>query len=156
MGSTSDSGLKSSVLLGIASGILSQIGTAAVIERTPTENLPRWLRSPWAKRVAGVFAAGEIVANATISSLPARSKEGLPGRLIMGAASAGLEAVTTGRPTKLPALVGAAAAAGSAIAATPLRAALGKRIPDQLVALGETIVAGTLAAIAMRNRPNAG
>jgi hypothetical protein len=150
MGSTSDKGLKSSVLLGVASGILSQIGTAAVIERTPTANLPRWLRAPWVKRAAGVFAVGEIVANATISSLPARSKEGLPGRLIMGAASAGLEASTTGKPARVPAIVGAATAAGAAIAATPLRAALAKRIPDPLVALGEALLAGALAAIATR------
>jgi len=152
MSKRSDNGLASSILLGVASGILSQTGLAAVLLRTPSDRLPRWLRSPWVRRAAALFAAAEVVANATISSLPPRSKEGLPGRLIMGAASAGLDAASTGRPAAVPAAIGAVTAAGAAITATSTRAALGKRIPDPLVALGETVVAFGLALIATHGR----
>ena len=146
------SNLIPSALLGVASGILSQSGVATVLTATPPERLPRLLRSPWVKRGAIAAAGLEIVANATVSSLPARSREGLPGRIIMGAASAGLNASVRRQSPGIAAVVGSVSSGGSAIAVTKARAVLSRRIPDPLVALAETLVALALAALAVRRK----
>lgn len=154
--SKSTTNLVSSLLLGVSSGILSQTGIASVIQTTPTERLPGFLRSSGIRRGTAVGAVFEMVANATLPFLPARSSAaGLPGRVVAGASSAGVNAAANAADPKVAALVGGTSAAVSAIVITKVRAMLAKHLPDPLVAVGEAIVAVALAVAAIRKTSRA-
>jgi hypothetical protein len=143
--------MKRSILIGAATGILSQSGIAAIVLNTPPERLPKIMRSPWEKRIALVFAGGEIVTNAFVSSLPPRTTPGpLLGRIAMGAGNAALLAHVNRQPLALPAATGGASAAVTATVATKGRARFAKVLPDILFAIAETVVAILLATRATR------
>ncbi len=143
--------MKRSILIGASTGILSQVGIAAVVTQTPPERLPKPMRSPWEKRIALVFAVGEIFANAFVSSLPPRTTPGpLLGRIAMGAGNAALLAHANREPLVGPAIVGGATAGVAATAATKGRAQITRVVPDILVAIAETAVSIALAARATR------
>jgi len=143
--------MKRSILIGAATGILSQSGIAGIVTNTPPERLPKVMRSPWEKRIALVFAGGEILSNAFISSLPPRTTPGpLLGRIVMGAGNAALLAHVNRQSPAGSAVVGGAAAGISAIVATKSRARFSKLLPDILFAITETVVSLGMAHTATK------
>lgn len=139
------------VMLGLATGMLSQSGTATVLAATPADRLPGFLRAPWVRRLAVAWAVGEILANAFVPFLPPRTTPGpLGGRIVQGAATAALLAHADQRPMAIPAIAGGGAAALSANVATRLRARLSRHIPDLLIAIAETVLSLGLARGATR------
>lgn len=138
-------------LAGAASGILSQMGPAAILATTSPERLPRVLRSPWVRRLAIASAGGEVAVNAFIPWLPPRTTPGpLSGRVTFGAAGGALLARANGRPVAPAAIAGGLAAGVSAYTATRTRARLARHVPDLLVATAETVTAIVLARRATR------
>ena len=143
--------LATSVLLGTASGYLSQAGAATVLTLTPTRELPHRLRSPWVQRLSLVSAGGEMVANAHFSFLPRRTTlQPLSDRIVFGAGSAALLAMTQGQKAVLPAVIGGVSAAIASKAATDSRAVIARYVPDPLVGWAENAVAVGLAVAATR------
>ncbi len=137
-------------MLGFASGILTWSGFTTLLLSLPPNALPGWARSKWAKWVAIPSAVGEVVANATISSLPPRtSPPPLFGRAVMGATSGALAGRAAGS-TMAGAIAGGLAAPVGAWVATNGRARLSKSIPDIAVAVGETVVAAGLSRAGAR------
>ncbi len=137
-------------MLGFASGILTWSGFTALVFSLPSSALPGWARSKWAKRLAVPAAVGEVVANATISSLPPRTDvPPLFGRAVMGATSGALAGYSSGS-TKAGAIAGGLAAPAGAWIATNSRARLSKSIPDIVVAVGETVAAAGLSLAGAR------
>ncbi len=135
-----------SALLGAASGILSLVGIATVLDATSSSQRPDFARSPWLRRAIVTSAAGEKFANAFVASLPSRSSPGpLAGRIAFGAGSAALFASSVRRQVVIASVVGGATAAISAKAAYETRAVLMKRIPDPVVGLAENAVAAGFA-----------
>jgi hypothetical protein len=140
-----------SILIGAATGILSQTGIAAIVLNTPPERLPGILRSPFAKPLTALFAGGEIIANAAVSSLPPRTTPGpLLGRIAMGAGNAALLARANAQPLATSAIAGGAAAGVAATLATTSRSRITRVVPDILVAITETVVSVALAVRATR------
>ncbi|MBA2468563.1 MAG: hypothetical protein H0V37_04090 [Chloroflexia bacterium] len=137
--------------IGVASGYLSQSGTAIVLAVTPPQQLPARLRSPWVRRLALASVAGEMVANAHFSFLPSRKVPALlAGRIAFGAANAALLAVSRDRQPWVPAAIGGVYAALGASFASDSRAVLARHVPDPLVGWAENGLAVGLAAIATR------
>jgi uncharacterized membrane protein len=138
--------LLSSVFLGAASGLRSQLGVATVVARSGAA-LPPVFRNPWTKRLLAVAAAGELVAD-KLPSAPSRlSPPGIASRLVLGALAAGLLAQTRGDASWFPAaVVGASSAVVAAKVGHDVRARLARRVPDPAVAVAEDAVALALAA----------
>jgi uncharacterized membrane protein len=138
-------GSTSSMILGAASGLRSQLGVAAVVTRSDP-SLPSTFRHPWMRRLVLTAAAGEIVVDklpGTPSRLAAR---GIVPRLALGALAAGLSARTR-RASWLPAAaVGASSAAVAARLGHDVRARLARQAPALAVALAEDAVALAVAA----------
>jgi hypothetical protein len=140
-----------SILIGAATGILSQSGMAAIVLNTPAERLPKIMRSPWEKRIALAFAGGEIIANAFVSTLPPRTTPGpLLGRIAMGAGNAALLAHVNRQPLAPAGIAGGIAAGTAATVATTSRARISQVVPDILVAITETVVSFAMARAATR------
>jgi uncharacterized membrane protein len=138
-------------MLGYASGILSQSALAAVLVRTPAASLPGPARHRWIKRLVVAATAGEVVANAFISSLPPRTDPGpLGGRIMLGALAGGLATRSSKSSGLLGAVVGGCAAPVGAWASTTSRRKLSRHVPDKLIALGETAIAFGLSRIATK------
>ncbi len=143
--------MKRSILIGAATGILSNSGLAAILINTPSERLPRLLRSPWIARLAAVCAVVEMGANAFVPTLPPRTTPGpLGGRVVMGAGNAALLAHVNGERLVLPVIAGGASAAVAATVATEGRARFATVLPDILFAATEAIVSIALARKAIR------
>jgi uncharacterized membrane protein len=137
-------------LLGLASGILSWSGFSTLVALRSPKALPKWARSRWTKRVTIPGAAGEVLANAFVSSLPPRTAPpALFGRVVMGAASGALASYGTGS-VKTGAIAGGLSAPVGAWVATNGRARLAKSVPDILVAVAETVVAFGLSSAGAR------
>ncbi len=84
--------LASSALLGVATGLRSQIGVAAVIVGPLRHGLPARLRSGPAKTLAVTAAAGELVVD-KLPAAPARTEPlGVAARVVLGAGAAVLAA----------------------------------------------------------------
>ncbi len=144
------------LLLGIATGMRSQLGLAALAwagsgpARTAAG---RALRSPAGRAAVGLAAAGELVGD-KLPSTPSRLKAPVFGaRLAIGAVVGVLAADT--RDRRALALAGAAgvagAAAGTYAGAAYRKAAVDRtHTPDLPWALAEDAVAATLAAGAVR------
>lgn len=138
-------------MLGFASGILSQSALATVLTRTPSSSLPGLFRHNWIKRGAIAGAAGEVVANAFVTSLPPRTDPGpLGARIVMGALAGGLATRSPNASGLLGAVVGGCAAPVGAWASTTSRAKLSQHFPDKLIAVDETVVAFGLARMGTR------
>jgi uncharacterized membrane protein len=137
--------LLSSVFLGAASGLRSQLGVATVVARSDPA-LPPVFRNPWTKRLLVVAAAGELVAD-KLPSAPSRlSPPGIASRLALGALAAGLLAQTRDASWFPAAVVGASSAAVAAKVGHDARARLARRVPDPPVAVVEDALAVALAA----------
>jgi uncharacterized membrane protein len=140
------SAISRGAMLGIASGILSQSGLAAVVARTPTSNLPRFLRNPWVRKGVMVAATGETLANAFIPVLPPRTDPpALGGRIVSGGLSGWIVTRERGSSGVPGAVSGAVVAAAATWVATNGRARLVKRVPDLVIAGAETVIAFGLA-----------
>jgi uncharacterized membrane protein len=150
MSRTSPAVIAGSCLIGAASGLRSQMGMAAVILGTSPEALPSKLRGKAVTPVAVTFALGELV----VDKLPFTPKRtdppGLAARIALGAWSGAILASSIARRGRTPAVVGASAAVGAAFAGMAVRARLSEHLPAVLVALGEDLLAASLAAEAVR------
>lgn len=143
--------LVGSVLLGTASGYLSQTGAVTVLSRTPGKDLPDILDSPWVRRLALASAAGEMLANAHISFLPSRKSPGpLFGRIMFGAGSAALLAYSRKGGIVGSVIAGGVSAAATSIGASDSRAVIARHVPDPLVGWAENALAVGLSVLATR------
>ena len=115
-----------SALLGAASGMRSTVGLAAVIAQGEPE-LPALLRHRLAKPAAGVAVAAELVLDKMPFTGSRLEPAGMAGRLMF-----------------------AGAAAVTAKLSHDARAHLAKRVPDLAVAVGEDLLALTVAAAGCR------
>ena len=138
-------------LLGVATGFLSQVGPTAVIVNADPDRLPTFLTGQGVERLLLLGSLGEVLANAFVSFLPGRNRPPvLFQRMAFGAVAAALLASTRKGDVGQGALIGATTAGAAAVVSTPLRAMLGKVVPDLVVALGETVLAIVLARRATR------
>lgn len=139
--------------LGLASGILSTSATATVLFRSSPKDLPPAAASPWIRGAAMAGAIGEVIANAAISSLPARTQPGpIGGRILMGSLAGALLPADSTCTRLTTALAGGIAAPLSAWCATTSRAAVVPPVPDLVVATLETVAAYGLAVAATRRQ----
>ena len=136
----------SSVALGAATGLRSQLGLAAVVARSDP-SLPPMFRKPFTRRLLLVAAAGELVLD-KLPTTPSRlTPQGMVPRLALGALAAGLSS-RTWQASWLPnAALGALSAAIAAKLGHDVRARLARHAPDLAVALAEdTLALGAAAA----------
>lgn len=138
-----------SALLGAASGMRSTVGLAAVIAQGEPE-LPALLRHRLAKPAAGVAVAAELVLDKMPFTGSRLEPAGMAGRLMFAGAAAGLTSRPVAREIVVATLVAAAAAAVTAKLSHDARAHLAKRVPDLAVAVGEDLLALTVAAAGCR------
>jgi uncharacterized membrane protein len=135
-------GSMSSVSLGAATGLRSQLGVATVVARSDP-SLPSMFRHPWIRRLVLAAAAGELVVD-KLPGTPSRlAPRGIVPRLALGALAASLSAQTR-QASWLP-----AAALGASSAARlghDARARLARQVPDLAVALAEDALALAAAA----------
>jgi uncharacterized membrane protein len=124
-------GSMSSVSLGAATGLRSQLGVASVVARSDP-SLPSMFRHPWIRRLVLAAAAGELV----VDKLP-----GTPSRL-----AASLSAQTRQASWLPAAALGASSAAIAARLGHDARARLARQAPDLAVALAEDAIALAAAA----------
>lgn len=150
MSRTSPAVIAGSCLIGAATGLRSQMGMAAVILGTSPEALPSKLRGKAAPPAAVSFALGELVVD-KLPFTPKRTEPpGLVARIALGALSGAILASSIGRGGPTPAVIGAVSAVGAAFAGMTVRARLSQHLPPVLVALGEDLLAASLAAEAVR------
>jgi uncharacterized membrane protein len=146
--------LSSSVLVGLATGLRSQMGLAAVVLRMDKAGLPSWLRTTAATRSVTVAAGAELVAD-KLPGTPSRLRPaGLAGRLVLGGLAGGLLAHAEKGPVVPAAALGSAAALLAAKVGHDLRARAARTVPDPVVAVAEDGVAIALAVVGTRpDRP---
>jgi uncharacterized membrane protein len=135
----------SSVILGAATGLRSQLGVAAVVARSDP-SLPSMLRRPRVRRLVLAAAAGELVVDKLPGTVSRLSPQGLVPRLALGALAAGLSAQTRGASRLPAAALGASSAAVAARLGHDARARLARRAPDLAVAVAEDALALAAAA----------
>jgi uncharacterized membrane protein len=132
-------------VLGAATGLRSTVALAALVLRGG-DGLPAALRHPAARPVAVAASGGELVTD----KLPGTGSRLAPLSLAGRVTCAGLAAAVlarAGRQAPVPAvLVAAAAALAAAKVGHDARAALGRRLPDPVVAVAEDALAIGLAA----------
>ena len=142
---TLSTGSMSSVTLGAATGLRSQLGVASVVARSHPD-LPSILRHPWIRRLVLAAAAGELVVD-KLPGTPSRlAPRGIIPRLALGALAAGLSAQTRQASWLLASAIGASSAAVAARLGHDVRARLARRAPDLPVALVEDALAIAAAA----------
>jgi uncharacterized membrane protein len=142
--------LSSSVLVGLATGLRSQMGLAAVVLRMDKDGLPSWLRTSAAARSVMVAAGAELVAD-KLPQAPSRLQPaGLAGRLVLGGLAGGLLAHAEQGLVVPAAALGSAAALLAAKVGHDLRARAAQRVPDPVVAVAEDGVAIALAVVGTR------
>jgi uncharacterized membrane protein len=111
---TLSTGSMSSVVLGAATGLRSQLGVATVVARSDP-SLPSMFRHPWIRRLVLAAAAAELLVD-KLPGTPSRlAPRGIVPRLALGALAAGLSAQTR-QASWLP-----ASALGASSAATAAR-----------------------------------
>ena len=128
--------------LGAASGARSSAGLAAVaLTSTPADH------GAIAPRL-GVAGSLSITSSPTASRL---AVQGFVPRLVLGATAAGAQAGRAGRPVVVPALVGAAGAAGFSYLGARFRAVAQKRFgSDRPGAIAEDVAAAALGYLGAR------
>jgi uncharacterized membrane protein len=135
----------SSVFLGAASGLRSQLGLAAVVARSDP-SLPTLLRHAWTKRVLMAGAAVELVVD-KLPATPSRlAPVGITSRLVLGGLAAGLSARTRQAPWPPAAAIGASSAILAAKVGHDVRAQFARPVPDSAVAIVEDGLAFALAS----------
>jgi uncharacterized membrane protein len=148
------------LLLGIVTGLRSQLGVAVLAWSAPASardtRALRLLRSTPGRAVAGLAAAGEIVGD-KLPSTPSRlSPMALGARLATGAAVGALAVGTTDKRTvAIAGAIGVAGAAAGSYAGAAYRKALPAQThtPDLPWAVLEDAVAAGLAATAVKVWP---
>ncbi len=148
------SALLRAVALGAASGSRSSAGVTAVAltsARGDRGRLASGLGSPAGTAVAGVLAAGELVAD-KLPFVPSRlAPPALGQRALFGGSSAAAVARRDGHDPVLPALVGAASAVGAAALGSRLRAVAARRFgSDKPGAFLEDGIAAALGWVGAR------
>ncbi|MBB4689105.1 hypothetical protein [Amycolatopsis jiangsuensis] len=139
--------------LGAATGLRSSIGMSALSlsARRDDAGVSSRIAGPWAKTGSVVVAAGETVLDKQPTTPDRTEPPGLLPRAGLAATSGGAVAARYGEDPDLPALVGAAAAIGSAMAGIRFRAVARKRCGKDLPgALVEDAVAVVLSWLAVR------
>lgn len=138
-------GSMSSVTLGAATGLRSQLGVASVVARSDP-SLPSMFRHPWIRRLVLAASAGELVVD-KLPGTPSRlAPRGIVPRLALGALAASLSAQTR-RASWLPAAaLGASSAAIAARLGHDVRARLARHAPALAVALADDALALAVAA----------
>jgi uncharacterized membrane protein len=135
----------SSLFLGAASGLRSQLGLAAVVARSDP-SLPTLLRHAWTKRVLMAGAAVELVVD-KLPATPSRlAPVGITSRLVLGGLAAGLSARTRQAPWPPAAAIGASSAILAAKVGHDVRAQFARPVPDSAVAIVEDGLAFALAS----------
>ncbi|HEX4245844.1 MAG TPA: hypothetical protein VHY77_09770 [Acidimicrobiales bacterium] len=142
--------LISSVLVGAASGLRSQMGVAAVVLRAEKDGLPPVLRTTAAARTVVAAAAGELVVDKSPRAVSRLRPGPLAARIVLGAIAGGLLAATKKGPVVPAAAVASAAAVLAAKVGHDLRARAARSVPDRAVAVVEDGVALGLAAAGTR------
>lgn len=150
--------ISSSVLVGAATGLRSQLGVAAVVLRADTDRFPPFLRTPAAARSVTVAAGAELVVDKTPLAGDRLRPPALAARLVLGGLAGALLALAERRPVAPASVVALASAGLAAKIGHDLRAVAARTVPDPVVAVAEDVVAIALAAVATRpSRPvNAG
>ena len=129
-----------SALVGVASGMRSTVGLAAVIVKGDPEKLPPVFKHRLAVPAAGVAVAVELVLDKLSFTGSRLEPTGMAGRLVFAGVASAL--LARERSPVVPAVVVAiGAAAVSAKVAHDVRARLAQSVPDRVVAAGEDIVA---------------
>ena len=129
-----------SMTLGAATGLRSQIGLAAMVARSDP-SLPSIFRHPGIRRLLLTSAAGELVID-KLPATPSRlSPQGIVPRLALGALAASLSAQTRHSSWLPAAALGATSAAIAAKLGHDARVALAHHAPDLAVALAEDALA---------------
>jgi uncharacterized membrane protein len=142
--------LLTSVTLGAATGLRSQLGLAAVVARSDP-SLPSMFRNPGIRRLLLTVAAGELVID-KLPATPSRlAPQGIVPRLALGALVASLSAQTRQASWLPAAAVGATSAAIAAKLGHDARARLAQHAPDLAVAVAEDALA-LAAAVAGASR----
>lgn len=153
--SPSAADLGRAVALGAATGCRSAAGvTALALRSTPGDaGAAGHLAGRTSRTLLGLLAVGELGGDKHPSAPGRVSAPGLAPRVALGAASCGATARRDGVQSGVPALLGAATAAGTAVAGMRARAAAQRRFGSDLPgALAEDAVAGLLAWAGTRRR----
>ena len=138
-------GSMSSVSLGAATGLRSQLGVASVVARSDP-SLPSMFRHPWIRGLVLAAAAGELVVD-KLPGTPSRlAPRGIVPLLALGALAASLSAQTRQASWLPAAALGASSAAIAARLGHDARARLARHAPDLAVALAEDAIALAAAA----------
>jgi uncharacterized membrane protein len=140
--------------LGAASGARSSAGLAAVaLTSKPTDHgaVAAKLGGRVGTAVTALMAVGELVVD-KLPATPSRlAVQGLVPRLVLGATAAGTQANRAGRPVVIPALVGAAGAAGFSYLGARFRDVAQKRFgSDRPGAIAEDVAAAALGYLGAR------
>jgi uncharacterized membrane protein len=131
--------------LGAATGLRSTVALAALVLRRG-DGLPAAFRHPAARPVAVAASGGELVSDKLPGTGSRLAPPSLAGRVICASLAAAVLA-RAARQAPVPSmLVAAAAALAAAKAGHDARAALGRRLPDPVVAVAEDALAIGLAA----------
>jgi uncharacterized membrane protein len=135
---SSSSTISSAALLGVATGLRSMTGVAALARRSRSRKL---------RQALTVAAAGEWIAD-KLPFIPARvGPAALGGRLVFGAICGALVAKENGEPPAMAIAAGVLGASAAAFAGYYVRKELTRgRVPDFAVALAEDAIAAGLAA----------
>jgi len=128
-----------SALVGVATGMRSTAGLAAVIVRGDAEKLPAVLRHRLAGPAAGVGLAVELVLDKMPFTGSRLEPAGMAGRVVFAGVSGAL--VASDGSVVPAAIVAVVAAALSAKVAHDLRARLAEQVPDRAVAVVEDLAA---------------
>ena len=132
-----------SLLIGVATGLRSQIGLAIVLRRTAGAG--GVIGARLVQRLSGLAATGELVLD-KVPGIPSRLERGpLVLRCVFGAVAAARLARVRGRSVVLAAALGATGALTGAFAGHALRTRGAQQGPDVAVALGEDGLALVLA-----------
>ncbi|MFD3519850.1 hypothetical protein [Streptomyces sp. NPDC058653] len=144
-------------LMGVVSGLRSQLGTGAVaLTTTPGERArpASFFAGVWAKRVTAATAVGEMVGD-KLPTTPSRlSPSGITFRMAFGAlAASALASREPGHPPAVPAALGAAGALAGTLGGAYWRRTVAKSgRPDWPAALLEDATALLLAYAVVGHR----
>lgn len=146
---SSESYLRETALAGLATGLRSSVGLAALIE-SGSPGLPSLLAQPAPRALARLGVAAELV-NDKLPSMHSRLEPGpLAGRAVFAGMAAAILARGAGRPVVPAVIFGSAAALASARVGHDARVAASQRCWPLVVAVTEDALALSLARAAAR------
>ncbi|HEY2564299.1 MAG TPA: hypothetical protein VGI44_11345 [Acidimicrobiales bacterium] len=145
--------VSSSVLIGAASGLRSQLGLAAVVLRANNGGQPPFLRTATAGRTVAAAAFTELLVDKSPRAPDRLRPAGLVARLVLSGLASGLFAHSEARPVAPSAALASATALLAAKVGHDLRARAVRSVPDPVVAVAEDGLALYLAAAGTRPDP---